>query len=220
VPANAATGPISVTGPAGTTASASPFVLNYNSDLEVTVTAPDSVLLANNFTYVIVVTNKGPSTAPNVVLTNLLPGSVALQSASTSAGSLVTGGNPVLGNLGNLAPGASVTVTLTVNPQVTGLITDTVNVASGYADSVPTNNTSSASTTIFVVPVLAIQGPSNNAVLISWSVNLSDFFLQSNSDLGATNNWSNVLTSPQFIGDRKVVTETIGTSPRFFRLKR
>jgi hypothetical protein len=220
VPTNAATGPISITGPAGTTSSASSFVLDYTSDLGVTIAAPESVLLSGLFTYVITITNNGPFIAPNVTLTNTLPGTVSLRSASTTQGTLVTGANPVTGNLGDIPPMATATVTLTVTPQITGEITDIATALSGYADPVSTNNTAQATTTVYVVPVLSIQKSSTNAVQISWSVSLSDFTLQYSDDLSSMNNWTDDPTQPQFVGDQKVVTETLNDTARFYRLKR
>jgi hypothetical protein len=216
VPTNAQTGPITVIGPGGTNVSGASFALDYSSDLGVTVTAPASNLLGNDFTYVISVTNKGPFSAPGVVLTNTLPGSVALKSASTSQGSLVTSGNPVTGSLGALGVSGTATVTITVTPQVTGSITNSATVASGYSDPVSINNTSTVSTLIYVPPVLSIQ-LSNNLVQLSWSASLSSFVLQSNGVLSDTG-WFDVPTMPAFIGNQKVVDEPMG-DVRFYRLK-
>jgi hypothetical protein len=220
VPTNSATGPISITGPAGTTSSAGSFVLDYTSDLGVTITAPESVLLSGLFTYVITITNNGPFTAPNVTLTNTLPGTVSLRSASKTQGTLVTGANPVTGNLGDIAPMATATVTLTVTPQITGEITDIATVSSGYADPVSTNNVSQVTTTVYVVPVLSIQKSSTNTVQLSWSVSLSDYTLQYSDDLSSTNNWTNDPAQPEFVGDQRIVTEPVSDTARFYRLKR
>ncbi len=219
VPTNAVTGPISLTAPAGTTVSASSFILDYASDIGVTVTAPASVLLGNNFTYVLTITNRSPLSAPGVMLTNLLPGDVSLKSVSKTQGTLVTGGNPITGSLGTIPAFSKATVTLTVTPQATGVIWNTATVASDFIDPDLSNNSSSISTTIYVVPVLGIQA-STTQIQLSWSVNLSDYVLQSSADLGDTNSWSEVLTPPEFIGDQKVVTEPIGAGTRFYRLKR
>jgi hypothetical protein len=223
VPANAATGPVSVTGPSGTTVSVGSFVLDYASDLGVSVSAPANVHLTNTFTYIITVTNRGPSAAPAVFLTNTLPGSVQFQFGSINPSSgrsfVTTVGNPIIANLGTIAVSNAVTVTLTVKPQATGLISDTAVVVGGYTDPVSTNNTSTASTTVYVIPVLAVQTPSANQIQISWSVLLSDYILQYSTNLVDTNAWSDVQTAPDYVGDQKVVTETIGSGMRFYRLK-
>jgi hypothetical protein len=219
VPPNAVTGPVSVTGPAGTTTSAAVFTLDYNSDIAVTATAPASVLLGNDFTYLITITNRGPFAAPNVVLTNHLPGAVSIKSVS-GLGNVLINGNRVSGTLGQIATSGTVTVTITVTPVTTGLLVNEATVASGFPDPMPANNTHTLNTTIYVVPALSIQNPTSNQVRLSWSVNLQDYVLQSSTNIVSSNSWSNVQTLPDFVGDQKVVTETIGAGPRFYRLKR
>jgi uncharacterized repeat protein (TIGR01451 family) len=217
VPTNAISGPISVQGPGGEAASAVSFVLDYTNDLGVRTTAPDSILLGNTFTYVLVLTNAGPFSAPNVMLTNFLPGSVSFKFGSTTRGSLVTSANPIVGLIGTLAPGATATVTLTVAPQVTASITNVATVAGAYADPVATNNVSTAVTRVYVPPELDVTAGVSNQIRIAWSVALSEFVLQYTDDLSAMT-WSNVLAEPQFIGEQKVVSEPIGPGTRFYRL--
>ncbi len=219
VPTNATTGPISVTTPAGTSASALPFTLDYSSDIAVSIAAPQSVLLGNDFTYVITITNNGPFAAPAVTLTNWLPAQVTLKSASKTQGTLNTSGNPVTGELGTIPAFSKATVTLTVTPHEATTLSDSAAVASDFPDPDPANNLASASTTIYVIPTLKLQVSDGHARL-SWSVNLSQFVLQSSDDLASSNSWENVAIEPQFEGDQKVVTETLGASPKFYRLKR
>ncbi|HLP78709.1 MAG TPA: IPT/TIG domain-containing protein, partial [Candidatus Paceibacterota bacterium] len=219
VPTNAYTGPISVTAVGGVGTSVDPFTVDYSSDLAVLISAPGSILLGTDYNYVITITNRGPNTAPAVTLTNLLPGEVTLKSASKSQGSLVTSGNPVTGALGDIPAFSKATVTLKVTPQVTGIAANTASVASGFPDPNPADNVSTVNVTIYVVPLLSIQ-TSSNQVQLSWSVNLSDYVLQSTSDLTSSNSWINVGTTPEYVGDQIVVTETIGSGPKFYRLKR
>ncbi|MGN6552132.1 MAG: IPT/TIG domain-containing protein [Verrucomicrobiota bacterium] len=220
VPTNATTGPVSVTVPAGTTVSASSFVLDYSTDLAVSIAAPASLLLGNDFTYIITITNKGSVSAPAVAFTNWLPGEVSFKSASKSQGTLVTSGNPIIGNLGTIGAFAKATVTLTVTPNQTAFITDSAAAFSTLADPIPTNNIATAITEIYVVPLLNLQGPLSNGIRLSWSVNLSDYVLQSSTNLAASNSWSTVATEPEYVGDQKLVTEPIGDGSRFYRLKR
>ncbi len=220
VPPNASTGPITVTAPAGVATSASPFTLDFLSDLVVTITdAPDPVFVSSNLVYRIVVTNSGPFSAPNVVLTNLLPGSVILKSASTTLGTLNTNLNPVTGALGTLGVSGSATITLVVVPQTQGGLSSTVNAASGYTDPTPANATATATTTVLPLPLLSIQVYSPTQVQISWPAALTTFGLQFNDDLHATNGWSAVLTPPFTIGDQKFVIEPIAPNTRYYRLK-
>jgi uncharacterized repeat protein (TIGR01451 family) len=107
------------------------------ADLEVTNTdIPDPVTVGSNLTYTVQVTNHGPSTANNVVLTDTLTGTPSgnfmLVSATPSGNCVGTG--PVTCMLGTLANGATVTVTLVVTPTVAGAITHTASVAANEFD--------------------------------------------------------------------------------------
>src|SRR6185436_9231269 len=54
------------------------------ADIATTVTGPASVFPAANYSYVVVVTNRGPSTASNVLVSDTLPAAVLFVSASGS----------------------------------------------------------------------------------------------------------------------------------------
>lgn len=120
------------------------------ADLSISKTDnPDPVLVGNNLTYTITVTNAGPSPATNVVVTDTLPAGVTFVSAVPSQGSCNPPvGNVVTCNLGTLNAGASATITIVVTPTVPGTITNTAEVSSDTADPNPNNNTGQQGTTI------------------------------------------------------------------------
>ena len=220
VPNGAQTGPITVGAPGGTNTSAASFVLDYTSDLSVSVVdAPDPVFIGGNLTYTISVANNGPFNAPNVRLTNTLPASVTLKSAATTQGTLSTNNNPITGALGIITNGTPIIITLTVVPQSLGPIVDTVNVASDNPDPSPTNNSFTVTTTVLPLPFLTIQRTNNNRLNISWPVALTNFGLQAKDALNA-NSWANVATAPIISGDQSVVTETNNSGTKFYRLKK
>jgi uncharacterized repeat protein (TIGR01451 family) len=218
---NVFTGPIAVTAPAGTATSSNAFHLEFQSDLVLTVTAlPEPVFLGGDLTYSIVVSNAGPSAAPGVNLTNALPASVQLKSATTTAGTLNTNVNPVVGMLGTMNSATSAVITLVVVPQSLGTIINNATVASSYDDPALANNSSSVATTVSPVPVLKIQIYSPSQVQISWSTSLTNFVLQGNGDLSAANSWSNISTTPLTNGNQLIVIDPIGATPKFYRLKK
>ncbi|UCG31917.1 MAG: DUF11 domain-containing protein, partial [Phycisphaerales bacterium] len=73
----------------------------------------------SNLTYTVTVKNNGPSSAPNVVLEDRLPGGVALISATASQGTALTGTpgdptDPVVASFGAIAAGDKATLTIVV----------------------------------------------------------------------------------------------------------
>jgi uncharacterized repeat protein (TIGR01451 family) len=107
--------------------------------------------LGQDVTYTVTVSNNGPMDATGVTLVDTLPAGATFASATPSQG---TCGAPVAGtlacDLGDLAVGASATVTIVVTPTAVGTATDTAQVAADQPDPVPGNDASSASTSVLV----------------------------------------------------------------------
>jgi uncharacterized repeat protein (TIGR01451 family) len=219
VPNGATTGKITVEAPGGTNSSPTDFTIDL-TDLAISVTdGPDPVFVHSNLVYTIVINNNGPVSALNVQLTNQLPVSVTLKSATTSQGSLITNANPVFGALGNINNGSSATVTLTVIPSVPGLITNIASIGSDSLDPNSANNSVTTVTTVWPLPFLAITNlMSNDLVRVSWPAPLSGFTLQFRTDLATGLSWTNDPALKTVTGTNVSVIETnIGTA-RFFRL--
>jgi len=116
-------------------------VVNPNADVAVLGSnAPNPVTLGSNLTYTVTVTNRGPSPATGVLLTNTLPGSVTLLSATPSQGTCASAGNVVSCNLGSLLNQGQATVTIVVTPSIAGTITDRINVTTSSPDLNSANN--------------------------------------------------------------------------------
>lgn len=222
VPTNAQTGPITVVAPAGTNTSAVNFVLDYTANLGVTVTdSPDPVTVTSNLTYSIVVANNGPYPVPNVMLTNLLPGTVVLKSATSSAGagSLNTNSNPIIGALGQINVGGNATVTLVVTPQFAGTISNFAAVAGLYPDPTPANNTAGNDTLVLPLALLSIRPVSPVAVRVSWPAALTNYTLEFKPVLTTNYYWSNVLTPPTVSGNENVVNDINSGAMKYYRLR-
>lgn len=112
------------------------------------VDSPDSVTAGQNLTYTLTVTNNGPANATGVTVTDALP--IGVSFVSVSAG--CSGSGTVTCNVGNLASGASMTITLVVQPTVAGGISNFVSVSGSETDSNTANNTAMAVTTINTPP--------------------------------------------------------------------
>lgn len=122
----------------------------FSANLAVTQSASPGALLTNQLlSYAINVTNGGPTLATSVMLTDTLPAGVALYFLEASQGSCdLAALDSVTCTLGNLANGATATVTVRVIPQHGGTITNTVNVASLKPDLEPENNLATSSTQV------------------------------------------------------------------------
>jgi uncharacterized repeat protein (TIGR01451 family) len=116
--------------------------------------APDPVLVGNILTYTFTLTNRGPSTATNVVLTAHLPAGVTLTSSNTTLGTLSAVGTTVTVTNVTLAPSAGLVTTLRVAPTVAGPIVTTATATCAQTDLDPLSNSAQVSTTV-VSPVAA-----------------------------------------------------------------
>jgi uncharacterized repeat protein (TIGR01451 family) len=106
-------------------------------DLSITGTAsPDPVLVGQNLTYTLTVTNKGPNSATRVTLTDSLPATTTYQSHTAPADWSCTA--PAVGSTGtvtcnveSLAWKASAQIAIVVKPIIRGTITNTAHRSKG-----------------------------------------------------------------------------------------
>ena len=123
--------------------------LAANVDLVVTNgDTPDPVRLGNNLTYTLVVTNKGPSQAANVVVTDVLPIGIDFVSCTPSQGTYTQEFGTVTCSMGALANGGRATVTIVTAPTLIGVFTNDVSVQTDDTDTNTANNRASAVTTV------------------------------------------------------------------------
>jgi uncharacterized repeat protein (TIGR01451 family) len=125
-----------------------------NADLAVTMSdSPDPVVVGNQLTYTVVVTNLGPLDSTGVVLTDSLPAGVSFVSVTTSQGSGAEADGVVTADLGSLVVGASAEIAVVVTPNRAQEITNSVSVAGNEDDGDGDNNRASAVTV--VIPAVA-----------------------------------------------------------------
>jgi uncharacterized repeat protein (TIGR01451 family) len=110
--------------------------------------SPDPVVVNNNLSYTVNVTNLGLLTGTGVTLTDTLPAGVTFVSATPSQGSCAEEGGTVTCALGDLASSAAATVEVVVTPTATGEISNTASVTGNETDSDPSNNTATQLTTV------------------------------------------------------------------------
>ncbi len=160
--------------------------------------APDPVGVNSNLNYVVTVSNSGPPTGRCVTMTDTLPAGVTFLSAVATPGSCSHASGVVTCTLGDLAPGGTGNITITVRTDGAGTITNTATVTSAGPDSNPANNTATAQTTVGLdstppVIVPTVNPPPNAAgwnrsdVTVTWSVSDPESGIASSSGCGTTN---------------------------------
>lgn len=139
------------------------------ADLSITNTASAATVGLNGTeTYTLVVTNTDAANPSNaVVVTDVLPAFATNVTTSGPSGATFTTNNGmVTASLGNLAPGASDTLTITADFSNTGIVVNAANVEAATADENQVNN-NSAATVIVTSPAqlyCAIFGQLNDTV--------------------------------------------------------
>ncbi|MBB4703694.1 DUF11 domain-containing protein [Sphaerisporangium siamense] len=131
------------------------IVVARRSDLAIGKTA-GTLNAGAGGTYTLTVTNNGPSDDTGVTITDTLPAGVAFVSSTPSI--CAATGNVVTCQVGDLAANATTSVTLTVavDTDVTGPVTNTANVTGDNPDPVPDNDSVTIETPITRVSDLTI----------------------------------------------------------------
>lgn len=118
--------------------------------------SPDPVGVGQFVTYRLTVTNNGPAIATNVTVSDPLPATVSLVSANPSIGSC-SGTTTISCSLGTLAVGNSQFVNIVVIANAAGTLTNTATVTRTEVDSVPANDSSTATTTVLAVTLVRLR---------------------------------------------------------------
>jgi uncharacterized repeat protein (TIGR01451 family) len=120
--------------------------------------SPDPVRVGQQLTYTIAVEDLGPSPATGVTVTDNLPRTVDLVSATGPSGACPVQGSKITCPVGSIKPigvnygGAAATVTVVVVPRSTGTIRNTATVKGDQKDPVSANNKAIAITRVIAAP--------------------------------------------------------------------
>lgn len=119
-----------------------------NIDLDISKTATNTVEIDHTFIYTIVVTNHGPETANDVVVTDILPNGLEFKNASSTKGAYTASTSKWI--VGDLADDESVTLHINVLANATGTIMNTATADSNDDDTDTNLNNNSDSHSITV----------------------------------------------------------------------
>ncbi|HTA94849.1 MAG TPA: DUF11 domain-containing protein, partial [Verrucomicrobiae bacterium] len=129
-----------------TLTTASPVGAAADSALTMTATAGMVSVGNSNAVYVLSVTNYGPSTSTNVLVSDTLPSGLTLISTNATQGSINHSGL-LTWNVGTLVSGTGAQLTLTVQPNSSGAFVNTASVTTVTPDPNPDDNSASATIT-------------------------------------------------------------------------
>lgn len=135
------------------------------ADLSVSIgVSTPTVNVGDNVTYHISVTNSGPTTAHDLLITNLLPAGVTLVSIIDQYATISQGGSSFIASLGVLGPGMTHDMTVVVKTSSASMpsLLDTVLVGCSDGDSNASNNVTSVSTPVGVFSDLTVSAQADH----------------------------------------------------------
>jgi uncharacterized repeat protein (TIGR01451 family) len=121
------------------------------ADLALTVSdSPDPTFVGTSLTYTLHVTNNGPNTAANVIVTDTLQAGVTFVGASGVGWSCSHGSGAVTCVRASLGVGAAPDIVITVTPGVLGVTANNAKVTSSTNETNETNNIATTTTTVLM----------------------------------------------------------------------
>ncbi|MFL6285343.1 MAG: hypothetical protein ACJ74Q_19575 [Pyrinomonadaceae bacterium] len=180
-----------------------------------------------NFNYNITVTNSGPGSATDPVLTDVLPAQVTFTAASSSQGTCAyaSATRTVTCNLGPLGSGSSATVQITVKPREDGVLDNTATVTSPNYDPASASYNGLAAVKQVDLSVQMTNAPdpvfvgqtttytlvvkNNSTVLGATGVVLTDTLPASMTFVSAATSQGSLVTPP--VGSTGTLTANIGS---------
>ena len=132
------------------------FMLSAPNDVSLDVALSTTrATVAKPFSYLLTVTNTGPSDATGLWLTNFLPDTVTFEDATASQGTITHDTDMVVCDLGTLSGGTTASITITVTPAARGTLTNLATLIRAETEAYPSNNTV-LTTTPVSLPLLTI----------------------------------------------------------------
>lgn len=222
VPANAASGPITVVTPYGSSVSSNGFTATKPSLLLLTKTVSPSVsMVGSNITYTISVTNEGPSITTSLIVTDTIPDVFTIISSNASVGSISESSGDLLWSFPILSNNASATMHIVGTSPAPGALTNLATL--GFAEgNLNVDRNFAFAFAYFITSAqkilsLALE-PNANMVSLSWPVSSAGFVLQETTNLVLTNAWQPLKSGIVATNGLNYYTNTISGPAEFYRL--
>ena len=149
------------------------------ADISVSTTdSPDGVIVGNDLTYTLTVTNSGPQSATGVVFSNSLSPQTRFVSVNSTQGTCKETDGTVVCKLAAIAASSNATITIVVRPAEdaapfpTGgkVISDTAFAKANESDPNPNNNSATENTTVLpdgnAAPTVSVTSPTVGALFV------------------------------------------------------
>ncbi len=169
----------------GNNSASAATTLTPDFDVQVSKVADDpNSIPGDSVVYTVTVTNTGPSTAPGVILTDVLPAGVTLQSATMGGQTGVDSGGTITFPSVDLASGdsATATITVTVDTLTDGLISNVASVQdlSAVGENDSANNSDTADVTVVAEADLAVSKTVSSSALevgstLTYTIDVNNF---------------------------------------------
>jgi len=189
-------------------------VIAQSADLAMGLfSSPNPMILGQDLTYSLVVSNLGPGSATGVSVIDVLPPEATFLSASPS-NYVLNGATLTFTNLGVVGNGGQILATIVVRPNVPGTLNNTASCVSPTTDPRKLNNSAAIKTVVNTLQLTVIRSGSN--LTITWPV--SDFTLETTTNLAPLTVWIPITEGIDMIGGQMSYTVPIGSGNQFFRL--
>ena len=181
-------------------------LVKSSADLVLVKTGPDSVTAGEMITYILTLTNEGPSIASDVVITDAVP--AAIDAPEYSWNGIPQGMWPGSIVFDYIVPGTSVIITIqgTINPSASGSLINSASVNAATPDPDPDNNSSqttaeiAASADLSVVKTSA-PDPAAAGQSLTYTLIISNAGPSAAQDVIVEDDLPDVFTAPEYSSD-------------------
>jgi uncharacterized repeat protein (TIGR01451 family) len=180
--------------------------------------APSSLLMSNQYTITVVVTNRGQITAPRAFMLVAFSLNIELLDADFVGGTAELAPPGVMCRLSDFPPGGSAVLSVQVRPIYPGLFVSQAALLSPAVDLSKPGAINRLEIPVSNSPLLVGQRDGNRLIL-SWPALAADYDLEFSDDL-SVGQWQPLLNSKIIVGDEVTVNVKLSSPARYYRLRK
>jgi uncharacterized repeat protein (TIGR01451 family) len=222
VPANAASGPLTVVTPYGNDISSNSFTATKSSLVLLTKTG--SPLISgpgSNLIYTLQLTNEGPSIVSSVTVTDYFPNGLTFLSAAASAGSWIYTNETVAWSMPFLTNGTGASLQIVGKSTGANALTNSASVVFAEGNLVPSDGIAAAVNYVVsdsqrTLSIARLGNPPG--LLVTWPLSPANFLLQESADLTPSTNWQYPANGTFVSNNLNTFTDSIVAPRMYYRL--